>query len=215
MRLPPPAVKGRRRYDASGRREAAARRRAAVLDAAASRFAADGYAGTTVAAIASDAGVSPATVYKSFGGKTGLVRALWDRALAGAGPVHAEQRSDAVSSTADDPLVVIEAWSRLSMEVAPRGTPLLLLVREAAASDREAAALYEELQEARLRRMAHNAKAIRRFLRPGLSVRAARDVLFTLTEPAIYETLVLRQGWSLEDFADFVRRGTAAQLLGD
>jgi hypothetical protein len=27
--------------------------------------------------------------------------------------------------------------------------------------------------------------------------------------------LVLRQGWSLEDFADFVRRSTAAQLLGD
>jgi len=213
MRLPARAVKTARAYDASARRAAAARRRTAVVDAAAARFAAEGYAGATVAAIAGDAGVSPETVYKTFGGKPGLVRAIWDRALAGRGPVHAEERSDAVSGTVDDPLVIIDTWARLSTEVAPLGTPVLLLVRDAAASDPGAAALLEELDAARLRRMTHNAKVIQRHLRPGLSVSAARDILFAVSAPGLYETLVMHQGWSLGDFAEFLRRTLAAQLL--
>ena len=206
-------VKRRRSYDSSGRRAAAAERRRAVVDAAANRFAAQGYAGTTVADVAADAGVSVETVYKQFGGKPGLVRALWLQALEGAGPEPAERRSDAVSSTATDPLVVLDAWARLSAEVAPRAAPVQLLVRAAAASDPAVADLHEELEAARLRRMAHNARAIRRFLRPGLSTRRARDVLFAITGAGLYETLVLQQGWSLEDYADFVRRTLVAQLL--
>ena len=38
---------------------------------------------TTVAGIAVEAGVSTATIYKVFGGKPGLVRALVERALRG------------------------------------------------------------------------------------------------------------------------------------
>jgi AcrR family transcriptional regulator len=215
MRLTTSEVKSRRRYDASRRREAATARREAVLDAAARRFATDGYAATTVAAVAADAGVSPETVYKSFGGKPGLVRALWERALAGTGTVHAEKRSDAVSSTSDDPYEIIATWARLSTEVAPVGTPVALLLREAAASDPAAAELYAELEAARLRRMAHNARAIRRHLRPGLTLARARDVMFALTAPGLYETLVMHQGWPVEAYGEFVRRTLVAQLLDD
>jgi AcrR family transcriptional regulator len=215
MRVPSSPVKGPRRYDASGRRLAAARRRTAVLDAAAARFAAQGYAGATVADIAADAQVSVETVYKAFGGKPGLVRALWERALAGQGPVPAEERSDAVSSTADDPLEVFATWGRLSAEVAPLGTPVVLLVREAAASDPDIAALYDELETGRLKRMAHNARAIRRHLRSGLTVAQARDILFALTAPGLYEVLVMRQGWSAQAYGRFIERSLAAHLLDD
>jgi AcrR family transcriptional regulator len=213
IHLPRDAVKTRRPYDSSGRRAAAQRRREKVLDSAWARCSTDGYAATTVAAIAAEAEVSSEMVYKAFGGKPGLIRALWDRALAGAGPVPAEQRSDAVSSTAEDPLLVFDTWARLSAEVAPRGAPVQLLVRAAAASDPAVALLYEELEAARLRRMAHNANSIRRHLRPGLSVQAARDVLFALTGASLYEPLVMRQGWTLEAYADFIRRSLVAQLL--
>src|ERR1700730_6978515 len=37
----------------------------------------------TVRAVAEQAGVSPKTVYKAFGGKEGLMKALWDVTLAG------------------------------------------------------------------------------------------------------------------------------------
>ncbi|MGH3646029.1 MAG: TetR/AcrR family transcriptional regulator [Micromonosporaceae bacterium] len=46
-----------------------------------------GYAATTLAAIAREAGVSVETIYKAFGGKSGLVRALYERGLTGIGPV--------------------------------------------------------------------------------------------------------------------------------
>jgi hypothetical protein len=101
------------------------------------------------------------------------------------------------------------------MELAPRAAPVALLVREAAASDRAAARLREELEGQRLERMTHNAKAIRRHLRPGLGVDDARDMLFAFSSPELYEVLVIRQGWSVAAYADFLRRGIIAELLGE
>ncbi len=208
-------VKSTRRYDSSRRQRAAEARRRAVLDAAARRFLRDGYAVTTLASIAGDAGVSVETLYKGFGSKPGLVRALWDTGLAGDGPVHAEVRSDEVSETETNAHVIVENWARLSTEVAPRAAPVLLLVRSAAATDPEMAALKEELDAQRLARMTHNAEALARggHLREGVTADHARDVLFTYTTPEIYEQLVLRQGWSPGDFAEFLGQGIAATLL--
>src|SRR6476646_10450721 len=87
-------VKRRRRYYSVRRAEAAQRHRAKVIDAARRLFLRDGFVATTIAGIARTAGVSPEMVYKVFGSKIGLVRTLRDEALAGAGPVHAERRSD-------------------------------------------------------------------------------------------------------------------------
>ena len=87
------AVKRKREYDASGRREQARRNRDRIVDAAERRFLGEGYGATTVAAIAIDAGVSDDTVYKAFGGKAGLVRAIRGRALEGAGSFSETVRS--------------------------------------------------------------------------------------------------------------------------
>jgi len=215
IHVPRPSVKTTRRYDSSQRKGAAAARRRTVLEAAGRRFLRDGYAATTVASIAADAGVSVETVYKAFGSKPGLVRAMWDAGLAGEGPVHAEIRSDLVSSTDTDPQVIIASWARLTTEVAPRAAPVMLLVRAAAATDPDMASLREELDAQRLARMTHNADALAKGgqLREGVTRAKARDVLLTYTTPEIYELLVLRQGWSLDDFAEFIGLGIAAALL--
>jgi AcrR family transcriptional regulator len=73
----------RRSYNSEGRREAARRNRAAVLAACRELVFREGYHATTVRAVAERAGVSAETVYKSFGGKPGMVKALWDTTLAG------------------------------------------------------------------------------------------------------------------------------------
>lgn len=186
-----------------------------MLNAAGRRFLRDGYAATTVASVASDAGASVEMIYKAFGGKPGLVRALWETGLAGEGPVHAEIRSDEMSGVETDPLVIIASWARLSTEVAPRAAPILLLVRAAAATDPDMESLKQELDDQRLARMTHNADALARggHLREGITRDHARDVLFTYTTAEIYEQLVLRLGWSLDDFAQFLRQGIAATLL--
>jgi hypothetical protein len=120
-----------------------------------------------------------------------------------------------LTETHDDPRLVIAGWARLSMEVAPLVSPVALLVREAAASDLAAAQLRDELDQRRLERMRHNARAVQHHLRPGLGVAAAGDVLFAFTAPELFELLVMRQGWSLAAYADFLRRGIIAELLVD
>jgi len=78
-------VKPRRRYDSRRRQQRALRTRIAVLETAQQLFLTRGYAATTIASLAETADVSVETIYKAFGGKPGLVRAICERALL---PVH-------------------------------------------------------------------------------------------------------------------------------
>ena len=207
----------RRRYDVSRRRAAAARQQDAVLDAAWRRFAADGFAATTVEAIAHEAGASTATIYKVFGGKPGLVRALVRRALLGDPEATraAEDRSDAAGLDAKDGPTLVHAWGELVAEVSPRVSPILLLLRDVAAHDRAAADLFDELEAERLTRMGVNARALERIgaLRAGVSRAQARDVMWTYTSPDLYDVLVRRRGWSARRYARFVTDALSAALL--
>jgi len=208
-------VKRTRRYDSSRRQEAARRRRSAVVEAAGRLFLRDGFAATTIAMIAEDAGVSEETVYKAFGNKIALVRAVRAQALAGAAPEHAERRSDRMQASEKDPRAIIRGWAALAMEVAPRVAPVLLLVRGAAATDPELADLQAEMDLDRLTRMTRNARALAKgkHLRSGITLAAAADVLWTYSSPEIYELLVIRRGWSVERYARFIADGMIAALL--
>jgi len=188
-----------------------------VLDAAAQLFGSDGYAATTIAGVAAAAGVSVETVYKSFGGKPGLVRALRDQALEGEGPVPAEQRSDDLQTHERDARKVIRGWAALALEVAPRVAPIHLLVRAAAAVDPESALLQQEIEADRLLRMTHNARTLEQggHLRQGITLQEAADVLFTYSSPELYELLVLSRGWSLDHYGRFIADAMIAALLRD
>jgi AcrR family transcriptional regulator len=210
-----PKVKRGRNYDATGRREQARRSQQAVIATARRLFLANGYAATTIAAIAAEAGVSVETIYKSFGNKPNLVRAIRDEGLAGEGPVHAEHRSDEIQATEADPRVVIRSWGRLATEVAPRTAPILLLVRSAAAVDPDLAALDEEMERDHLARMTHNARYLvdGGHLRPGITPERARDVLVAYSSAELYDLLVVRRGWSVEEWGEFVAEAMIAALL--
>ena len=197
-------VKRTRRYDSARRQDAARRRRAVVVESASRLFLSEGFAGTTIAKIAENAGVSQETVYKAFGNKIALVRAIRDQALAGAGPVHAERRSDRMQASENDPRAIIRGWGVLTMEVAPR-----------VASDPELARLQAEMDAARLTRMTHNARTLLdgKHLRSGITLDAATDVLWTYSSPEFYELLVIRRGWSVERYGRFIADAMIAALL--
>jgi AcrR family transcriptional regulator len=209
------AVKPQRRYNSSRRRAQAARTRQDVVEAARRLFLADGYGQTTVGAIAEAAGVSVETIYKGFGGKSGLVRAVVAKGLEGAGSVPAEQRSDEMQAAEQDPRAVIRNWTRLATEVAPRIAPIALLIRGAAGADLEMADLLAEVDGQRLRRMEKNARTLyeRGDLREGITLEQARDILWTISSPELYELLVLRRGWSIDRFAAFQAEQMIAALL--
>jgi AcrR family transcriptional regulator len=199
-------VKTRRQYDSSTRREQARRTRELLLDTAERQFLEAGYAATTVGGIAAAAGVSVETVYKSFKGKSGLVRAIYDRGLLGAGRGAAYDRSDEMREQETDPKVIMRKWGVLTTEVASVVTPIRLLIRAAAASDPEMASLLADSDNERLTRMEHHARflAERGYLRDGVSVARAADVLWTSSSAEFYELLVLHRGWSPTEFARFV-----------
>lgn len=210
-----PAGGAKRRYDGSRRRAVAQQNHERILDEAQGLFLRDGYAATPVSAIATAAGVSAETIYKRFGGKAGLVRAIYRRGLAGQGPVPAPVRSDEMSEQDLDAATVLHRWTRLSMEVAPRVAPVVLLIRAASVTDPDAAALREEIAAERLTRMTHNAHRLRRHpgLREGLTMPHIRDVLVTYTAPELYELLVVDRQWSVQEYADFLYNGMVGQLL--
>jgi AcrR family transcriptional regulator len=208
-------VKGKRRYDSSGRQAQARRNREAVLDAAERQFMRNGYAATTMATIAREVGVSVDTIYKAFGGKTGLVRALFERGLQGRGPVSAYERSDAMRERETDPKTIMREWGRLTTEVASVATPIRLVMRSAAITDPEMAALLRDSDNERLERMRHHARFLKRrgYLRTGVTVAEAADVLWTCSSIEIYELLVLQRGWSMPRFAAFIADFMIAALL--
>lgn len=210
-------VKSTRTYDSTGRQAQAQRSRDAVIQAAQRLFLSLGYAPTTIAAIATEAGVSVETIYKTFGGKPGLVRAIHERGLEGRGPTPAYERSDEMRSQETDPRTIMRKWGQLTAEVAPLGAPILLLVRSAAATDPEVEALLEESDSARLQRMRHHAGflAQRGYLKAGISPAQAADVLWTCSSPELYELLVLRRGWSLRRFGRFVGDFMITALLAE
>ena len=208
-------VKTSRRYDSSGRQEQARRSRETVLDAAQRLFLDQGYVGTTIAGIAREAGVSVETVYKAFGGKAGVVRAVYQRGLTGRGPVPAYERSDQMRAQETDPRVIMREWGRLTAEVASVVSPIRLLIRSAALLDPEMAALLKANDEERLQRMRHHARFLKQrgYLRKGMKVAEATDILWTCSSAELYELLVLSRGWSLPRFSQFIADFMIASLL--
>jgi AcrR family transcriptional regulator len=205
-----------RRYDASRRREQASRAREAIVDAARRRFLDDGYTGTTIASIAADAGASPDTIYKSFGGKAGLLRVMCAEALTGAGPVPAEQRSDAMQAAEADPANLLRGLGALTTEVAPRIAPLLLLLTAAAETDPALAELRADLETTRLARMTQVAQTLagKTRLRAGRSVEECADILFAYSAPELYQLLVRTRGWTPERYGAFIGDALVDALLG-
>ena len=142
----------RRRYDASGRRRQAIQHRWAMLQAARRLFLERGYAATTMPAVAAAAEVSVQSVYKAFGNKPALLKAVFDVAMAGDDePVPMLQRA-ALGRVRDepDPRRKLALYGDFVAEVSPRHVPIQLLARAAAATDPEAAGVWEQLQAERL-----------------------------------------------------------------
>ncbi len=209
-------VNGRRRYDTTTRRAAAERNRAAVLDSARHRLLTDGYLETTLASIAADAGVSVDTIYKSFGSKAGVLKALFDVAVAGDDePVPMRNRPQVPSWQAQtDPRRLLRSYCRYVARRQVADGPIQLLARSAA-QDSDAAQVWQAIRAERLAGMTEFAKALQAkgCLRRGITADAARDILWAYVSPETYELLVVGRGWSVDRYGRFLAEAIGAALL--
>jgi AcrR family transcriptional regulator len=207
----------KRHYDSSGRQEQARRNRWAVVQAARQGFLDHGYAGTTLASVADQVGMSVETVYKTFGNKAGLLKAVVDASVAGDDePVPMADRDFARGIQEErDPVRKLRLWSDHLADVAGRSVAVELLVRDAAAGDPAAAGVWEQMVTEKLTGMAMLAAHLDdgAHLRPGVSADDARDMLTAYMSPDLYQLLVVRQGWSPERFGHWLSDALVAALL--
>ena len=210
-------VNPRRAYDSSRRQEQARQTRGAVLDAARRLFVEQGYAKTTVSAVAREAGVSIETVYKAFGNKPGLVKAVFDVAIVGDDePIPMLQR-ELVRRTAEepDPRRKLTGYGEHLVGVGVRTAAIQLVVRDAAATNAGAAAVWQNLLDERLTGMTAFARHLADggHLRAGVTADEARDVLWTFNSIELWHLLVDQRGWSPERFGAWVGHQLIAALL--
>lgn len=210
-------VQQTRRYDTTRRHEQARQTRTAILTAARTMFVETGYAATTLGAVASAAEVSVETIYKAFGNKPGLVKAVFDVSVVGDDePIPMMQREFVKRNMAErDPRKRLSSYGTHVAAVAARTCPLLLVIRQAAATDAGAAAVWEQMQQERLTGMsafAHHLSEVGQ-LRGDVSVDEARDVLWTLNSVELWDLLVNQRRWSLERYGDWIGSQLISALL--
>src|SRR4051812_38686239 len=136
-------VHPKRSYDSPRRREQAAATRSDILRSAQRLFVQQGYAATTVAAIAADAGVALKTVYSVFESKAGVLRALWNVLLrdddADVPVMHRSWFREVLDEP--DPTRQLELNARNSRVVKSRIGPALEVIRHGAPLDPDIASL--------------------------------------------------------------------------
>ena len=214
-------VKPRRKYDSTRRQAQAAQTRQDILDAAHQLFLDRGYAGTTLAAIAQAAGVVVETIYRAYGSKAELFKAVVRAAVAGGATraqVPVEQRPAIAAVIAEpDPHRQLELYAATQPGIQARAGPLLRVLIGAAATDPELARLWDQIEDERRNGLARFAQLLtdRGVLRPELSVEEARDLLWTLNSLTVHDLLVLGCGWSPERYRDWLAGALARELLPD
>jgi AcrR family transcriptional regulator len=208
-----------RTYRSSLREERARRTRQLILDAARSVFVARGYAGATMRAIAAEAGVSLPTVELLFGTKARVLKAAIDVAIAGddeAVPVL--ERSWAATAlnaaSAEDFLAVVAGVVGPAQQ---RSSGLVLAVFEASATDTELAELADQMTSQRATTAGWIIDGLtgKADLRADLSRQDAVDTLWVLMDPAVFDRLVRRRHWTVEQYQSWFARSARRLLVAD
>jgi len=200
-------------FDAGGGQARTRLARAAVVDAARTLFLERGYGSTTIEAISARSDVPPATVYRLFSSKHGILKALVDVSIAGDHePVPLADRPTVRSLLGEaDPHDQLAGFVELTAQLNSRTAPIYRILVSAASSDPDAAALLDELTRQRQEGQGRIARSLARAgaLRPDLRARDAADIIHALMSPEIYTLLVLDRGWQPERY----RRWQTAILI--
>ena len=191
--------------------------RAAVIDAARTLFLERGYGTTTIEAISDLSDVPPATVYRLFSSKRGILKAILDVSIVGDAEAVPMADRPQVRALFDDP----DPESRLAglvavtCDVNSRTAPIYRILADAANSDPDAAALLEDQNRQRQAGQGRIARSLARAgaLRPGLRERDAVDLIYALLSPEVYRLLVLDRGWPPERYQRWLTQTVIDQVL--
>ena len=206
----------KRAYDASRRREQARARRLAVVLAARELFETGGFRQTTIAAIAKQAGVSSESIYKTFGTKAALAKAVFDIELAGDDePVPVAERP-AMQAIRDEPDVrrKVAMFAGGLAQRQARSAAVQILIRDGRHVDDSLTPVWEALQREGLTGMTALGRHLLDTgqLREDLTLEQVRDILWNYLSIDAYERLVMIQGWSQQQYSDWLAHAMVSAL---
>ncbi len=207
------------KYDNSRRAERARESRRQVLDVAHRLLVSEGFAGMRLAEVAEAAGVSVETVYKQFRNKGGLLKAVYDVALAGDDePVPLSERPEYRAMVDEqNPVQKVRRHAAIGRRISERTGPLTIRVLECRGADPDVEEFARTIEAERLLGatafVGHLEQA--GALRPGLDADRARDELWVLISPEVWAQLVQRRGWSHDQYEAWLAGAVSAALLAD
>jgi AcrR family transcriptional regulator len=199
-----------RSYRSARREEQLRSTRRAILDAARRLFRERGYDKTTISAIASGAAVAEPTVYKHFGSKRAVLLALVDDTI----NVRVPPRLETVLEQAS-PRGRLAALARMCVDLASAAPDVVSVTLSAGNSDPQLGEMVRQMAEGRRRSAALIARSLSMdgALRATCSEEQARDVMFALASPDLYDVLVTRFGWPESQFEAWLSETLETSLL--
>jgi AcrR family transcriptional regulator len=191
--------------------------RRAIVAAARELFVEQGYAATTIDAVATRAGVGRKTVFASVGGKGALLKLVWDWTISGDDePVPMSRRPAVLAMVAEpDPQRLVEMWVQMQLEVGARVSPVGAAVLAAADVDDDVRALRETIRRESLAGATAFVTDLdsKGGLRSGLDPARAADICWALVNSMLLSLFVEIRGWSLPEYGDWLLRVLRATLL--
>jgi AcrR family transcriptional regulator len=213
---PSPEAPARRRYTTPKRDQRAAATRAAVLAAAEKMFLRDGYARTSMRAIATQAGVSEKTMYLAFATKATLLRQVIQlRAQGDDAAIPLSERTEWRALVTGPVEEIFVRFAALNATLMTRSAAVMALGEAAAATDPELAEYRDQAHaETRANLGALAAELKRRdVLAPGISEQDAADTIYALaTDESVFLRLTRDCGWTPARYADLIAHTLTATL---
>jgi AcrR family transcriptional regulator len=205
----------KRPYRSTRRREQAGETRRRIVRAAHDLFVSQGYGRTTIAEVASAAGVAVETVYAAFRNKPTLLRQVWYATFRGdEQDIRLLDRPEIRAVLAEPDLATrMRAHAVALTPVFRRITPLLRALQGATTSEPAAAAMLAEFDQRRLDAAGHYARAAAATGQLGVSEQECSDLLAATMDGALWYRLVEERGWSEERFAQLLGTMWVAALV--
>jgi TetR/AcrR family transcriptional regulator, regulator of cefoperazone and chloramphenicol sensitivity len=195
----------------SRREEYARVTRLDVINAAHRLFLARGYAATSIRAIADEANVSEQTVYRVFGDKAEVLRAVIVTAVEGEddGASLRESRPISAMAQVDDASARLRIVARWAHDAYDRGLAQLeQMVITAASTDERVVELARFIGE---RRYEDTRRLVIQIFGdlgppPGTEIDDAIDYIYAVESSPVYLCLTIERGWSTDKYVEwFVR----------
>jgi AcrR family transcriptional regulator len=211
-----PAVERRREYRSPGRAEQARRTQERILQAARALFLEDGFAATTIAAVAANAGVAPETVYAAYRSKAGLLEGVVMGAITRDGEPEEvlERRWVTALLRLPDLRTRLGAFSRHTAETLELTSPIYAIMRAAGTGTQELHRVDGELRAMRFRDQGKVMSAIAgdHPLRHGSTVARGAETFSALASPELHHVLRVERGWSRRRYAAWLEETVAAAI---